>query len=333
MSTISNKVHHIYYLMGLLAQGEELYSQHSVLQEELSVDERTLRRYLEDIHNLYSNIITTYKIKKEFTSRKVTVYKIASKKDISKILQFFLQHEDELGWILQMVYENDPTLLHEYSDESRELLQKNLQRDKNAYLFITSPFEDLHNKELKELLSKLKTAVINREYKDITYQYDKNEKLKDVKCLKLLFINNNWYLSIETNEGLFRFLRVSFIKKVEYSKNKISFQKGVVEKYESFFTKVQNPFTLPREFKKAILQASPKIARYFKEEMKPFFPTQEFVGQKEDGSIMFSIEYTQKMEILPFIKQWMPDIKIISPETLKEAFLQDMKQMENLYKN
>ena len=55
-------------------------------------------------------------------------------------------------------------------------------------------------------------------------------------------------------------------------------------------------------FKKATLKASPGIALYFKESMKTFFPSQQYVRTEEDGSIIFTVEYTQPMEVLPFIK-------------------------------
>jgi len=330
-TTVEKKVGNLLYLMGLLIKGEEIYSQNTVIQDELNVDERTLRRYLDEIYSLYGHIVTTYKAKKSLGGRKVTVYKIADEKDLSKILKFFLQNDDELGWVLQMVYENDPTILNELAEDAREELEKNIQKDKDAYIFITSPFEDLHNSKLKEYLKELKSAVVNREYRDITYQYTKKEHLKNIKCLKLLFMSNNWYLATESEKGLFRFLRVSFIKDIEHSKDKLSYQKSIIDRYNHFFATVQNPFTLNKKPTKAILQASKKVAKYFKKEMKPFFPSQEFLEEREDGSITFSVNYTQDMEILPFVKQWLPDIKIISPKSLEDKFLEDIKSVTKLY--
>ena len=45
------KIDNLLVLMEKLAKGEELYPQNVRIQKELEVDERTLRRYLEDIHD------------------------------------------------------------------------------------------------------------------------------------------------------------------------------------------------------------------------------------------------------------------------------------------
>ena len=75
----------------------------------------------------------------------------------------------------------------------------------------------------------------------------------------------------------------------------------------------------------ALLKASPKVAIYFKEGMKLFFPTQKFKKKLDDGSIIFSIDFTQDMEILPFIKKWLPDIEILEPEDLRKTFKKQLK--------
>jgi len=77
--------------------------------------------------------------------------------------------------------------------------------------------------------------------------------------------------------------------------------------------------------KKAILRASPKIAKYFDKSMKTFNSSQKFIQKNDDGSIDFSLEYTQPLEILPFIKKWLPDLKIVAPDELNEVLIADLK--------
>ena len=67
-TTVSSKINHIFVLLELLAKGEELYPQNEQLQERLfsqsgSSQERTLRRYLQEIHDLYSYIVVTEKVR------------------------------------------------------------------------------------------------------------------------------------------------------------------------------------------------------------------------------------------------------------------------------
>ena len=97
-TTINKKINHIYLLLERLAGGEELYAQDEEIREELKISERTLDRYLKDIHELYGKIVLTEKKKKEFTDRKVTIYRVADrKKDVSTILKFFIENSNDLS--------------------------------------------------------------------------------------------------------------------------------------------------------------------------------------------------------------------------------------------
>lgn len=324
----------MFVLMEHLAKGEELYSQDEVLQEALfggtgEASERALRRYLDDISGLYDKMVRVEKRKKETSERKVTVYSVKDRqKDVSAVLKFFIENSDDLGWVLQMINDNDPKFLKSLDRSDRVDIENNIKEDEDIFVFKGSPFEDLENSGKKEIFMQLKMSVKNHEYRTITYLKGKETLLQDLKCIKLVYMNNNWYLACEDEEKRLRILRLSFIEKVEYAaKDKTTFQPSRVEHYRSYFASLQNAFTLPdRPFKTATLKASPEVALYFEASMKPFFLSQQYVQTQEDGSILFAVEYTQPMEILPFVKQWQPTITIVSPDSLKQALVKDMQQ-------
>ena len=317
-TTINKKINHIYLLLEKLANGEELYPQNPRLQSELDVNERTLRRYLEDIYSLYPHIVLTQKTQKEFSDRKVTVYKVANKEqDVSNIFRFFLQNSDDLSWLLQVVYENNPALLKDYEDDTKKSLEKILKDDEDIFLFVNSPFEEMDNKAFSANFKALKTAVKNHEYKNIQYNYMQQEHLEDVKCLKIIYTDNNWYVAIETKEEQLRLLRIAFIEKLHYS-NKLYYHKTVLQKYSKYFKNIQNAMSLNKTPQTALLVASKNVSIYFQKGMKKFFPSQRYIKTLDDGSVEFSIDYTNDMEILPFIKKWLPDITIVEPIELRE---------------
>ncbi len=332
-TTVSKKINHIFILLERLAKGEELYAQSEELLEQFDVSERTLDRYLKDIHELYGKIVLTEKKKKEFTERKVTIYRVVDRqKDVSDILKYFIENSNDLDWILQMVHENDPSLLGNMDADDRYTIEKNIKEDEGIFVFISSPFENLEDSNKKKIFSQLKTAVKNHEYKTIIYCKYEVEKFENLKCLKLLYMNNNWYLAAEDEKNYFQFLRLSFIQKVEYATGgKVTFQPSKVDHYHSFFSSLQNAMTLANmPFRTAMLKASPKVALYFAESMKPFFPSQEYLRTEEDGSVVFAVDYTQDLEILPFIKQWQPNMVILFPDILKDTLISDMRQsLEN----
>ena len=253
---------------------------------------------------------------------KKKAYRVVTKLDVIEKLFF---SSEKLGWIYDMADEDISEAI---------LLLKNMSKIKDdIYQFKNTPYEDLKSLENKETFNTLKTAVKYREYRDICF-YD-GTVFKSVKCLKLFFMEGNWYIAFENYEKELRFGRISFIKSVSYSKNLTSFSKSSVKNKLKFLKdKVQNPFTLyEKESKTALIKAIPKISKYFKNGMKKFLDTQEFVKELDDGSILFTLKYTQDMEILPFIQKWMPDLVILEPKELANAYKTKLESALSYYKD
>jgi predicted DNA-binding transcriptional regulator YafY len=336
-TTVNQKINHIFSLLEKLANGQELYPQDINLQEELFGDhkelkdaikanERSLRRYLEEIHQLYGHIVLTEKKTKEFADRKVTIYRVSDKKDVSSVLKFFLEEKSDLTWVIQILHEQDPSLLHELEADTKKAIEDELKDDEDIFLFSTKPFEVLESQEQKKIFSNLKRAVKLHEYRNIFYYYNEDIVYENVKCLKMIYAQNNWYIGVETEEELFKLLRIHFIKEIKYSK-KNTYQKSVLQKYQSYFQRFENAMSLAtQEPNTAILKASPNIAIYFEEGMKPFFKSQKFIKKNLDGSIEFSVSYTQPLEILPFIKQWLPGMVLQAPNDLKVILNKELEE-------
>jgi predicted DNA-binding transcriptional regulator YafY len=120
------------------------------------------------------------------------------------------------------------------------------------------------------------------------------------------------------NQDDLQIIRIQFIQTL--SIHKTAYKPKDFERYQRFLDNLQNAMTLYGVTpKKALLLASPNIARYFKPQMKKFLKTQKFIRELDDGSIEFELSYTQELEILPFIQKWLPDIKIIKPVELNDA--------------
>lgn len=334
-TTINKKINHIFLLLEKLASGQELYVQDEQLQEELfgensdlknarKANERSLRRYLEDIYTLYSNMIVTEKKTKEFSDRKVTIYRTTNKRDVSDVLRFFLEQKNDLTWVIQMLQEQDPSLLQELESSTKATIENELKEDEDIFLFKSKPFEILDDAEEQKVFASLKQAVKNHEYRTIHYKSG-IPSFKDVKCLKMIYSQNNWYIAVETERSELRLIRIQFISHVSYSK-KSNYQKSILVKYEDYFSNFQNPMTLAQvKRQKAVLKALPPISKYFKENMKPFFKSQRFIRNNDDFSVEFSIEYTQPLEILPFIKEWLPNMQLLAPVSLKEKLKKDLE--------
>ncbi len=322
---LNNKTLFIFEILKKLVEKREIYPSDTELLDELGIQERTLRRYIDEIKVLFPNSFVTENKLIKNNKRPINILRVSDKNtDVVIVLEYLLKNSDNLGWLITLLNENDPSLLIDLNKYEKEV-SRQLQEDSDVFLFRTNPLEVLQDEPSKRYLSELRNAVMNREYRDIKYKYlEEVENLTDAKCLKIVFTDGNWYLAIEDATGNFRLLRAAFI--VSLSKSSKNFQSKILDKYKTHFNKIQNAMSLPSEpLRRALLKASPKVAIYFKEGMKPFFPTQKFKKKLDDGSIIFSIDFTQDMEILPFIKKWLPDIEILEPKDLRETFKEQLK--------
>ena len=322
---LNNKTLVVFEILKKLVAKQEIYPSDMQLLDELGIKERTLRRYIEEIKILFPGAFVAENKLVEYGKRPINVLRVSDKnKDIVIILEYLLKNSNNLGWLITLLNENDPSLLNDLDKYEKEVSGQ-LQEDSDVFLFRTNPLEVLQDEPSKRYLSDLRNAVINREYRDIKYKYiGEDEILIDAKCLKIIFTDGNWYLAVEDAGGNFRLLRVAFI--VSLSKSSKNYQSKILDKYKTHFNKIQNAMSLPSEpFQRAVLKASPRVSIYFRKGMKSFFPSQKLNETMNDGSVIFSIDFTQDMEILPFIKRWLPDIEILEPKSLRDKFKDELK--------
>ena len=80
----------------------------------------------------------------------------------------------------------------------------------------------------KDLIHDIKSAIKNRRYVNIRYFSDREFIFEEVKILKIVYTEGNFYLATLTNDELnngFKFLRLNFITQLELLKN--SFQRVI----------------------------------------------------------------------------------------------------------
>jgi len=282
-----------------------------VLLDECGLSPKQMGRLLDEIAN---ELDTIENIK---IGRK-KAYKLIQPMDL--FVETF-KNSNDISWIFNMAHEGDPEVFKE--------LEQFTKNTKHVFQFKNTPFEDTASLEEKEIFKTLKRAVKNREYVKIFFKG--NETFQDnLKCLKLIFMEGNWYLAYVNTQDILRFGRISFIEKVEYASKVESFQPASVRKQIDFLKNIQNAMTLYGKPKKiARLKASSFAAKYFYEGMKPFLSSQKFEKILDDGSVIFTVEYTQPMEVMPFIQSWLPNITILEPQELKEKYTERLRQTIN----
>jgi len=284
------------------------------LKERLALSPKQIDRLLQELSDEFDNIVLLEGTKKK-------TYHLV--KPIDLFIEAF-DNSDEIGWLFNMAHDGDPEVFKELEQFTNE--------SKHIYKFKNTPFEDVNTLEQKDIFKKLKRAVENREYIKMKGMFS-DDIYDNLKALKLLFIDNNWYLAFVDNEEKLRLSRVSFIQRVDYATKVNSFQPSSVKKQIDFLDNdLQNAMTLFGTAPKvATLKATGFIARYFEDGMKKFLPSQEFKEKSDDGSIIFTVTYTQYIEVLPFIQSWMPNLSILEPQELKDEYIKKLNiALDNL---
>jgi len=285
-----------------LHKGEAIDSYNTQLQEDLEIGQRQLARELKIFQEEFSKNIVEIRY-----GRKI-IYKLVRP---IEILEEIYKHDVELDYLFYML---------EDIDDKKEVIDKwnKISKEVNKpYLFFNTPYEDIKSLEKNQNFKIIKEAISKHNIIDI--YLNNADTYKNAKPLKMLFSDGNWYVAFIHND-LLQYSRINFIKKVEKKSEK--FYELEFDKYKNWFdTKFQNTFSrFEKETKKAKLYANPNIARYFRYGTKKFLKSQKFIEETKEGGIMFSLEYTDKMEILPFIQKWIPNLLVVEPQELKEEF-------------
>jgi predicted DNA-binding transcriptional regulator YafY len=298
--------------MEILVERKKIKANDKEIAKELGYSTKTLGRHLKDIATLYSSII-------EVKEGRNKVYELV---DTSYVFEKIMTNSDDLYWFFDLIERWDSNI---FKDIGYEVSKK----ERDVYLYKNSPFEELKSDKQKDIFRSLKSAIINQEYRDIDYIYNAPRTHRQAIPLKLIFMEQNWYVAIVDRDEGFRFLRIFFIKDVRNSAKR-SYERDLssdeLKKYTKFLKTFQNPMSKYAEPKEiARIKASPRVAKYFDKGMKRHLQSQTFIKKNSDGSVEFSLEYTQPIEVLPLIKKWLPDLKILSPQSLEDALRADLE--------
>jgi hypothetical protein len=163
--------------------------------------------------------------------------------------------DNDIGWVFDMLQESDLDIFKD--------LAKYTNTDKNMYIFKSNPFEYKDILEKKDIFKKLKVAIKNSEYRKI--QFKTKDVIDNLRCLRFVFVDNNWYLAYVDNSENLRLGRISFIESVEDATNKKYFYIRDVQSHLDFLKNdLQNSMTLFNKSKKiAKIKATKNISHYF----------------------------------------------------------------------
>ncbi len=220
-----------------------------------------------------------------------------------------------------------------------EIIYTAITRSKHNLMVFSHPsnkYNEFFTQELQSdgyadqssnIIEDLKSAIKNKKFINIAYsQHDETINFENVKPYKILFMEENYYLASEVDNGYkFSMFRISKIEDVKIQNNEFYPDTDI----KDFISEIQTPFSKYREnFKDYMIDILVEIdktkAAFFT--AKKFLPSQEIVGVKETGDLLVNFKVTQEREIEYLIKQWIPYIKVIVPLSLDEKIKSDLRK-------
>ena len=160
------------------------------------------------------------------------------------------------------------------------------------------------------VFQQLEQAILNRH--KVTYSYKKPEGTKtytDVEPYKLVNHGGIWYLAAKDGDRLKSF---SFTKIDRLQVSDATYiPDPVVEKTLT----AEDDIWLNDKKIEVVLKISGVVAGYFKR--RKLVANQVVEKELEDGGLIVSTKVAHINQILPIVRYWLPNVRIISPEGLQ----------------
>ena len=204
-----------------------------------------------------------------------------------------------------------------FSAKANKLLSK-LKNESINPIYAKLDMEDIGGK-LKEV-QELEKSIKERREIVCSYDFEGEKKELNLKPLKIVNYEGFWYLVAldSRNEKLKKY----YLKNIK----NIRISDAIFESTEELDRILDNSISVWFEKDitpyKVTLNISKEVAKYFIR--KPLSKSQVIEEEQEDGSLIMSVEITNDMEIIPFVKYWIPHIKVLSPLSIQQRIEKDL---------
>jgi len=190
-------------------------------------------------------------------------------------------------------------------DFLRDIFDSRIQ---SALLVKGHSYEALAGKEAA--FRQLEQAIVA--HRHIAFDYLKDSGLKsysDVSPYKLINNKGIWYLAARDGEKLksFSFAKIEALKVLDsHFPAEPEIEKRLAE---------EDGVWLSEDRKEIVLKISKEIAGYFRR--RKLIANQVIEKELEDGGLIVSAKVGHPNQVLPIVRYWIPNIRIISPDGLQ----------------
>ena len=226
--------------------------------------------------------------------------------------------EDQL--VLDMLEKVSEGLGSKFHGRAKHLLSK-IKNDDLSPIYANLDIEKIDD-ALSEI-NLIEQAILNKAI--LTCKYKLHSKSYDigVKPLKIANFDGFWYLiALDSRNNEFKKYHIKSMSNIKVLEKHFTRSKKIDEALENA---INIWFTLENEPFEVVLQMDSNTGKYF--QRKPICKSQRLLSVNEkDESMEFSLKITHEMEIIPTIMQWIPYIKVIEPEWLRDIVIKKVQE-------
>lgn len=175
-----------------------------------------------------------------------------------------------------------------------------------------APSEDLRAQAPH--FARLQAAIEQRRPCHFTYK----GKPRHAQPYRLIHKNGVWYLAAEEGERLKNF-SVALVEGLEVDETlrfapKRAHQDYINAKDDVWFTESTT---------EVLLRVAPEVAHYFSR--RPLLPRQQ-QRMDSDGSLLVTTHINHINQLLPVVRYWLPNVRIVRPVEWHEALVEELTQ-------
>ncbi len=205
----------------------------------------------------------------------------------------------------------------QFSTKANKLLSKIKNESLNP-IYAKLDMEDIGDK-LKEV-QELEIAITSKKQIKCDYDFEGYRKALDLKPFKIANYEGFWYLiALDSRNDILKKYYLKNIKNIQLSdetfKSTAKLDKLLDNSISIWFEQNIEPY-------KVVLNVASEVAKYFKR--KPISKSQITEAVYDDGSMDISVEITNDMEIIPLVKYWIPNIRVLEPARIAKQIEEDL---------
>lgn len=291
-------------LLKRLSNGEGLHI--PTLSAELDIPEKTIQ------DNIKKNLkpLEVAEIEYDNTTRNWTARK--------NFLSETLLSADEI--VTMRLLENHSITLGERFAISTKRLFHRFKRRASLSIFKKTKIEKI-GKDDEGKLAIIKTAISQKRVLHCLY----NEKDRVIHPLKIVLLEGYWYLFFwDTQNDEIRKYHLKTMKALDIQDETfVTHDNNVIDRLDNAI----NAYFKDAEPIPVELLLHKKVSKYLKRQ--PLSKSQKIIPYDDDYNKM-SIWITDEREIIPTIQQYLPYIKVLSPDTLHNQIEENIKNYSNL---